>query len=182
MHQRYSYNDLNPPYQFWLKNVMYLIFNFESWKDSLIGSWKDLSLKQKANSVIWWLCFFGAFSIYSSQYAILFLIFWICSRASGYHLVRTIAEFLDHSGLPVGSISNNSRIVLKPGWFAKKIFHPHNDNFHALHHFDPALPNYHLSAAHSLIENKINCYNSVKKNEGYFLGSTAAIKDLVCDI
>ncbi len=179
MHQRYDYNDLMPPYQSWFSNVIYLLFNLKSWKDSLFGSWNELPFKQKLSCCIWWFSFICLFSFFSSKYALLFTLFWISSRATGFHFVRTIAEFLDHSGLPVGSISKNSRVIINSGWLTKKIFHPHNDIFHALHHFDPSLPNYNLNKAHFLIGNKIKSYNLIKKNDGYLIGKNAALKDLV---
>lgn len=180
MHQRYNYNDLNPVHTKWYQNVGYLIFNLESWKDSNIGSWAEITKIQKIKSLTWWLTLLiissFLFSIYST---ILFICFWQLSRATGYHIVRTFAEFLDHSGLPVGSIAQNSRIVTSPNWFLKNLFHPHNDNFHALHHFDPTLPNYNLEQAHMLIKHKSPTYNELKKNSGYFNGKNAAVKDFV---
>lgn len=178
-HQRYEYNDQDPPYNRWMDNVLHLIFNFESWKDSSIGFWFQISSKQKIMCIIWWVFFIAIFYLSTSlENGFMFFCFWQLSRATGYHLIRTIAEFLDHSGLPVGSISQNTRIIKTSSWILKKLIHPHNDNFHALHHFLPSIPNYYLPKAHALIKGKSNYYNKIKINNGYFIGSKAAIKDL----
>lgn len=178
-HQRYEYNDQDPPHKYWMDNIFHLIFNFECWKDSAVGFWFEISYKQKFQCTIWWVFFIAVFYFsISFEKGIMFFCFWQLSRATGYHLIRTVAEFLDHSGLPVGSISQNTRIIQTSSWVLKKLIHPHNDNFHSLHHFSPSIPNYNLSKAHILIKGKSNYYNKIKINTGYFIGSKAAIKDL----
>lgn len=179
MHKRYGYCDTNPPYNRWYKNILYLIFNYQSWKDSNIGSFAEMKLSQKVLCLIWWISFFVLLSYFCSlNLSVVFLTFWQLARASTYHIIRTVAEFLDHSGLPVGSVTVSSRMIKAPNFILKKLFHPHNDNFHALHHFDPSIPQYNLAQAHSYIEHTNN-FSKVKKNDSYFLGTEAAIKDLV---
>ena len=178
MHQRYGYDDNSPPYHEWYKNIQYLIFNLSSLKDSFVGSWFEISFTQKVKCLLWWIGFMTLFSLISTQKALLFFLFWNLSRSTGYHLVRTIAEFLDHSGLPTGSIAKNCRFISADEFVFRNIFHPHNDRFHALHHFEPKIPCYNLEKAHSCFKDKITSYASVKKNEGYFFGAKSALKDL----
>lgn len=180
MHARYEYDDAKPPYSKWYKNILHLIFNFNSWIDSNFGSLQEMNVKQKIAVIIWWLSFFGLISyIHSTVAAIYCIMLWQLARATSYHVIRTIAEFLDHSGLEGGSISRSTRFIESPNLILKILIHPHNDNCHALHHFDPAIPQYNLLSAQKIIERHLSHLSKIRKNKSYFFGKEAAIKDLV---
>ncbi len=180
MHSRYEYDDSGPPYTKWYKNVLHLLFNFNSWSDSNIGSLGEMNLRQKVLCILWWVTVFCIISaLITVKWAVLGMGFWQLARATTYHAIRTIAEFLDHSGLAVGSITKSSRMIKYPNPILKGLLHPHNDNFHALHHFDPTIPQYNLAIAQNYIVEQSTQFRKIRKNDSYFVGAEAAIKDLV---
>lgn len=180
MHKKYSYDDRNPPYKSGIKNILFLIFNYKSWVDSSIGSWKEIDLKYKLFGLMWWAIVISIASIVAYPNSILFLFFFIIVRMTGYHAVRIYAEFIDHSGLNStdGDIVSNTRIINNPNALMRYIFHPHNDVYHALHHFDPRIPCHSLGLAHILVRDKITVYKNIKLNNGYFFGHQSALSDL----
>lgn len=181
-HTRYKYDDMKPPCKYWYQNILYLIFNFEAWKDSNLGSYSELNTLQKTCVITWWVLMFLFITLFSNKLSIYFLIYWQLSRATTYHVIRIIAEFLDHSGLPIGSIIENTRLIKSHSYLLKKIIHPHNDHMHALHHLDPSLPNYNLEKAYFLTKDTFEPYKNIKHNDSYITGKHAALKDLAISI
>jgi fatty acid desaturase len=177
-HHRYGYSETYPPHREWYLNILFIVFNFEAWKDSLFGSWHEANRKNKVFICIWWIVGLSILALTSPKQILTFIIFWLLTRSTGYHFVRIIAEFLDHSGLPVGSIRKNCRDLSSSNFVLKYLFHPHNDCFHALHHFEPRIPTHQLKKAHAFAKDHIPIYKEVRKNSGYLLGSAPALSEV----
>jgi fatty acid desaturase len=172
-HLQYGYHHLvlaspRPIQLYWM-----LFWNRASWMDSCGAGFLSLCFKDQFRVLIWWLSFFATLSfVISFHFAWSFILIWIASRATVFHGVRIFAEFLDHSGLSLGSISSFSRNLPHRGllsWY----FHPHCDTYHLAHHLFPNIPHYHLSKIDLILLN-IETYRKAHHCDSYFYGAHPA--------
>ncbi len=61
---------------------------------------------------------------------------------------------LDENNSSIHSFANTRNNI--HGWINKYILHPFNDGFHAVHHFDSAIPFYNLAKAHEYLKKTYN--------------------------
>lgn len=177
-HLNYGYNDYNPPYKKWWQNYFFLVANLNAIKDSTFGEFFLLPLKKRLIFALW-IFIFSILFFPALNLSCAFWSFWFFSRITSYHFIRITAEFIDHSGLKNETIFDSCRIINNSNFIIKILIHPHNDNLHALHHLEPKIPSYNLNKAHKHISKFDTKYSKIHKNNGYFIGSSAAIKDLV---
>ncbi len=103
-----------------------------------------------------------------------FIGIWFISRATSYHVIRIVAEFLDHAGLKVGSILGFTRNLPHAGALPP-MFHPHQDTYHLVHHLFQKIPHYNLVRAHKLLEADPH-YAGAHHCDSYFIGNHSAVQ------
>jgi fatty acid desaturase len=173
-HRRYGFDDLKPSMDFSLLTYLGLVFNIRSWRDSVLGSFLDLPLREKGFVAAWWMCSLTVISLFNLELGFQIATVWIISRATSYHLIRIFAEFMDHAGLQPGSVFGFTRNIPGGAWLFRTLFHPLSDNFHLVHHLIPQIPHYGLKAAHRvLMQNQT--YQLGHHCDGYFSGRYSAV-------
>lgn len=173
-HRRYGFDDFKSHEVGFMRNYLALLMNFKSWRDSMVGSFFELSKREVIVVVSWWIIFLAAISIVDSQLLWTVPALWFLSRVTGYHAVRIFAEFMDHSGLRPGSVIGFTRNIPGAAWPLRYLFHPHADNFHLVHHLLPKTPHYRLADAHEVLL-KNERYMSGHHCDGYFAGKYSAV-------
>ena len=98
---------------------------------------------------------------------------WYFSRVTTYHVIRTFAEYMDHSGLEFEDSMKSARNFPK-NVILNFLIHPHHDNYHIVHHLFPKIPHFYLSTAH-LILSENSDYNSGHHCKSYFFGKSSAM-------
>lgn len=179
-HLKYGYNDSNP----WKGNAYFnylkLIFNKEALKSSFFGSIFSFERMDLLLVVTWWVIVGISIALLTSlSTSLIFIGTWFFSKLSSYHLIRIVAEFLDHSGLEQKSPMSFSRNLPHRG-FLRFIFHPNCDTFHIVHHFYPKIPHYNLSSAHDILSLRHD-YSFGHHCDSYFFGKHSAITCWVGD-
>ena len=173
-HLMYGYDDSNPWKGNPFKNFYRLIFNLQSLKSSLLGSLLNISFKEIIMVLSWWISMgLLLISCFGVQPTLLILCTWFLSKMTTYHLIRIVAEFLDHSGLRNEGIVNFSRNLPHDG-FLRYIFHPNCDTFHLVHHLYPKIPHYNLREANKYINSNVD-YLAAHHCDSYFFGKHSAL-------
>lgn len=173
-HLRYGYDDRKPFSGSIPTLYLGLLLNREAWLDSIFGGLRSLSARDRAKVSLWWIAVIGAVGIiFGIKVVGCFVGLWILSRATAYHAIRLFAEFLDHSGLKVGSILEFTRNLPHEGVPAS-MFHPHQDTYHLVHHLFQKIPHYNLGRAHKLLATD-PIYSSAHHCDSYFYGKHSAV-------
>lgn len=173
-HLSYGYNDSKPWEGNGLKNYSRLILNFKSLKSSFLGSLTNLKAIDLVHVIAYWtflaVCLITILGVNNST--LIFLV-WFTSKITSYHIIRIVAEFLDHSGLKNDSIINFSRNLPHKG-LIRFIFHPNCDTFHIIHHLYPKIPHYNLKRADVYVS-KSKDYLNAHHCDSYFVGKHSAL-------
>ena len=174
-HLRYGFDDRAPMRGSWIQIFARLIFNRESWRDSVIGNMMAL----RSRDLLWigaeWFALLAAITAgFGIRGSIEFFVSWHLARATTYHCIRLFAEFMDHAGLKPGSIIGFTRNLPHTGVIAT-IFQPHQDTYHLVHHLMPKVPHYHLKAAHQLLTTTTAAYSRAHFCDSYFKGNHPAV-------
>lgn len=167
-HLASGYEDQNP----WTSNpwsgFSRLIFNLSSWKSSVVGNLTSLRQKDMVMVLSWWMVIMSV----SLKISWLIPALWFASKLTTYHLIRVVAEYLDHTGLKGESVLTSTRNLPHRG-LIPLIFHPHDDTYHIVHHLHPNIPHYHLAFAHQiLMQQKV--YRFAHHCDSYVFGKHSA--------
>ncbi len=179
-HLRYGYSGYDEakatPGQTALGIYFHLLLNRAAWRDSVLGSVQSLTLQEKLQTTLFWIALVSvmalAFGKNGPGTSATFVILWWASRATTYHAIRILAEFLDHTGLRPGSIFGFTR-NLPHGTLIAWFLHPHEDTYHLLHHLIPNLPHHALPKAHTLCV-KEERYRNAHHCDSYIWGGHSA--------
>jgi fatty acid desaturase len=173
-HLRYGFDDSKPRKEPPFSLYVSLILSPSSWKDSVFGQFTQLSFVEKAQVFVWWGVILGSITLVAGlSVMFLFLFLWIVARGTSYHAIRVFAEFLDHTGLPVGSSLSFTRNLPHRGLFSS-IVHPHEDTYHLIHHLFPRIPHHQLRQAHQVL-NQSSVYLRAHHCDSYFFGQHSAV-------
>ena len=173
-HLRYGYNDGTPTSEKPLSLYLRLALNFNAIKDSIVGSIWQLPMRGRVSCVVWWAATLFILSLsFSVTLSLIFISFWMLSRATGYHLIRIFAEFLDHAGLQTGSVFGFTRNLPHRG-IIRFLFNPHGDTFHLVHHLMPSVPFHRLRNADRVLS-RMKRYEMAHHCDSYFFGPHSAI-------
>lgn len=144
------------------------ICDWTTWKNTVFGGIGMLNNYEKINMVMSWLMVLVLFNIATSsllslEYCI-FCIIWFLSRSTLVHITTTFREFCDHymPNIPLQVNHNGSGFSIaqftrtSPSFYQSPLLnwfiHPHDDNYHTLHHWDPKIPLSRLAEAHSYLK------------------------------
>lgn len=173
-HFRYGFDDSKPRQEPPFSLYVSLLLSPSSWKDSVFGPFTQLSFAEKAQVLIWWGVILVSITLVSGLSAMfLFLFLWIVARGTSYHAIRVFAEFLDHTGLPLGSSLSFTRNLPHRGLFSSLV-HPHEDTYHLIHHLFPRIPHHQLRQAHQVL-NQSSQYLRAHHCDSYFFGQHSAV-------
>ncbi|KAF9236608.1 fatty acid desaturase-domain-containing protein [Melanogaster broomeanus] len=78
-------------------------------------------------------------------------------------------EIIDHSGLPSTSVLEFTRTSPCCNLF-QKFLHPHDDNYHLLHHLLPRVPTSKLHESHLWLVDNVPVYEQANRYTSYFSG------------
>jgi fatty acid desaturase len=81
-----------------------------------------------------------------------FTLFYIIPMFIFYPIIDFLASIHEHAGTDRKHIFRTSRNNFG-GFLNNFLLHPYNDNFHMIHHFDPAIPFYKQDKAYEFIKN-----------------------------
>lgn len=153
------------------------IFNMDEWISSITGSWKHLNSCQRRAVLAWWFVTLGTMSLLTGILSTtIFIVLWLVSRSTTYHMIRVFAEISDHTGLVPGSITKYTRNMPRSLW--NMLLHPFGDNYHLLHHLFPNVPTIRLHRLHKILLNEPS-YTRLQLIDGYFTGNFPIIKSWV---
>jgi fatty acid desaturase len=103
--------------------------------------------------------------MYKFGLSVIFLLYWIVPYFSSFQLINWICELSEH----YGKMSNEIDICMSRNRIGIKLenffFGIHNENFHLVHHINPAIPFWNLDKAH-LVYLKDSEYNLCNGNAG----------------
>ena len=135
-----------------------------------------MSTQSKLYIVCWWVTFLGfMWAALGSSFAQSFVWLWLLSRATVFHLITVFREMCDHFGLAPGGVFTFTRDMVDHGpW--RRIIHPRNNGYHLTHHLLPAVPYYHLPAAHALLGRLPVFQESAQACSAYFSGTDAVVR------
>lgn len=153
------------------------VFNKKIWFSSLLGNLPKMNFKELSVQLIWWIVVIGSINYVTNIYAaFLFLFLWYCSKITVFHTITTIRELSDHVGLNPISVLEFTRNSPSKS-FLKYFIHPHNDNWHLVHHIIPYVPHYNLYKLDKLLSS-LYSYNKLHHCDGYLFGKHALRKCL----
>lgn len=108
------------------------------------------------------------------------LLFWFVPMFTTFQIIRYWAEMAEHSGLKNGHELYSSRNTFGNP-IQRFLLHPHNDNYHLVHHLFPAVPHYRLKNAHMiLMEDKE--YKEAHHCTGFFKSFLPGFYSVIEDI
>jgi fatty acid desaturase len=161
----------------WLNVFLETALCFDNWIVSgLLG---DFVMKSQAvwkySVTVWATILTALVAIFGSQFTCVFLLLWVASRATIYHLIISFVIISDHVGLYperviIGFARNHSRVGL-----FRHLIHPHNNGFHLTHHLLPGLPWHALGKADKILLLWPD-YSEAAHCDSYFWGLNSAIK------
>jgi fatty acid desaturase len=172
-HLKLGYNDTKPWKGNPFINYLRIILNPRAVSSSLIGNLLTLSLKEYFMLTCWWGSAFILLStIGTLKLALGVVCVWFMSKVTTYHMIRILAEFLDHSGLEQGEVISFSRNLPHNG-VLRFIFHPNCDTYHIVHHLYPRIPHYNLAKADFILQSRFD-YAQSHQCDSYFFGKHSA--------
>ena len=174
-HEITGFDDHRPPSNRGVLTWLKLLFNQEAWIQSMLGDFPKLDWPSRMRVLSFWLLLCSSLYFLLDGGAVLqFTGLWLIARATTYHAIRVVAEFLDHSGLRPGTIIGYTRNMPATSPLSR-VFHPLCDTFHLAHHLFPKTPHYKLARLHALLID-LDIYQPAHQCDGYFLGEHPAFK------
>lgn len=143
-----------PPARTWLATYARFVFSWKTWQGSLGGHLFDPAVPATSKSyiVLWWVALLGLLWWFPGRdFAVTFSVSWFVARGTAFHLITTFREMCDHFGLQPGGVFSFTRDMhCQSLW--RGVIHPRNNGYHLTHHLLPAVPYYHLPAAHEVLQ------------------------------
>ncbi|MBS3997411.1 MAG: fatty acid desaturase [Hydrogenophaga sp.] len=142
------------PERAWLTTYARFVLSWRSWLGSLGGHLFDPAVHAASKSyiVVWWASLLGLLWWFAGRdFAVTFSVVWLVARATAFHIITTFREMCDHFGLQPGGVFSFTRDMHCHG-FWRVVIHPRNNGYHLTHHLLPAVPYYHLPAAHEVLQ------------------------------
>ena len=154
------------------------VFHFKSWKISTLGYLPKMSFREFLYYIIWWIIIMSCLIfIFDLQKAFLFFILWYVSKATVFHFITIMRELSDHVGLnPIGLLEFTRNNPVRSG--LKYFFHPHNNNWHLVHHIVPYVPHYNLYKIDQSLRQLFPSYKNLHHCDGYIIGKHPLAKCL----
>ncbi len=173
-HGRYGYDDQDPVKEKASKTYASLLLNERAFLDSVSGNLRALSLKERMSMAMWWgTVTVGSTLFFGGANTFLFILMWVVSRGTSYHVIRIFAEFLDHTGLDARSTIKFTRNLPHQNVWAF-LLHPHQDTYHLAHHIFMGVPHYKLREIDALLM-KTKIYREAHHCDSYFIGNHSAV-------
>jgi len=134
------------------------------------------SYKQKLLYIIWWsIPLTIIYLTLGLEYTLIFCMVYISSRLFVYHPITVFRDLCDHGGFlkDVGQkpLIRNSACTGILNWF----FHPHDNGYHLLHHYFPAVSYQHIVKFHEALIKRVPYYASLQHCDSYFTGKNSVI-------
>lgn len=145
--------------------------------NSLLGDILKLPLRQAMTSLLFVVIASAAlFVLLPWKTAAIVVALWFGARLTVFHAIHCFTELSDHVGLDRGTIIGFTRN--SPRTLLSLIFHPHNDNYHLVHHLAPRVPLANLGHAHQILLS-YEPYRAGHHCDGYFFGRSPVVRGWV---
>lgn len=109
---------------------------------------KDEPGSEKLAKLLYWSAIISSSVIF--DFWMYLILFWLVPLLTTFQVIRYWAEMAEHSGL-----KNEHELHSSRNTFGNPIqiflLHPHNDNYHLVHHLFPAVPHYNLRKVHQIL-------------------------------
>lgn len=165
----------------WMSAYARFVFSWRTWLGSVGGHLVDpaVQVTSKIYMALWWAALLGLLWWFvGTNLALTFAVLWLVARATAFHLITTFREMCDHFGLQPGGVFSFTRDMHCRG-FWRSVIHPRNNGYHLTHHLLPAVPYYHLPAAHEALQQTALYRDRSKICTAYFSGAGSVIRSWV---
>ena len=162
----------------WIKSFIHNVRSRRAWLSSFAGDLaaEDVQASSKLFILGWWgVALALSVATLGAEFSATFVLLWLASRATVFHLITTFREMCDHFGLRPGGVFTFTRDMACTG-FWRRVIHPRNNGYHLTHHLLPAVPYYRLPAAHELFSRMPAYAEKGQVCAGYFCGGSAVTR------
>jgi fatty acid desaturase len=137
---------------------------------------RGVPLTARLYIVAWWIALVAVVASATGVHAaVAAFAFWLCARATFFHLITTFREMCDHHGLAPGGVFSFTRDITASGVWSWLI-HPRNNAYHLTHHLLPAIPYYRLPEAQRLFARLPEYRRRALVCPTYFAGPSRAVQ------
>lgn len=161
--------------------------DYQQWRFYFIGGFWHQSRREAQQCLTVWVILALLMTHLTGISGMLWMVVgWVVARATAYHTLSVVRELCEHFGTgqrspldhPLDTSECTGKSGLKftrtsPSWQQSvlgALIHPHNDNYHIVHHFWPSVPLSRLAECHSYLLHSNEAYAAAEHCESYFWG------------
>lgn len=162
----------------WFRAWLEQILSPQMFRSAVLGHLGRIDAAMFTGVICWWATALALISlVFGPRNALIFFALWVTARATVFHAITAFREISDHVGLHPGTLIGFARNHPFSSVLGR-VFHPHHNGYHLLHHLNPGIPFHAVPRAHALLM-RWPRYAAGEHCDSYFWGEASAVSSWV---